>query len=178
MDRETFLFFLFFIISEIFSVSNSAEMSSNGELKSIDASERIKLVNLDFCNSKEAIIDIQDISSGDSVKYSITVEPGTTITVNIKGNPTTGYSQRMTTKPEETIVKVVGTEPNYVPVPHEEMMVGYGGIYVFKYLAIKPGTTSSTIEYARYFEIPHRCIFKTEIQFKVVDHCGEQILKE
>lgn len=162
----------------MFDNSKSTDVSSDSGLKSADTSDINKVVNLNFCNSREATVMIQEVGSVEFIRYHIIVEPGTAITVNIKGNPTTGYSQKMIIKPEESIVKPIGAEPDYVPAPHEAMMVGYGGIYVFRFLAVGFGETISTIEYARYFETPRKCIFKAEIQFEVVDHCNEKILKE
>ncbi|KAH8584243.1 cysteine protease inhibitor [Cryptosporidium sp. chipmunk genotype I] len=178
MNKKIFKLLLFFAISILFGISNAADMSSNDNFKPANDAGKIKLVNLDLCNSKEVTINVQDITSTDSVKYFVAVKLGTEITVNIKGNPTTGYSQKMIIKPDESVVKVINAEPSYIPEPHIETIVGYGGNYIFKFLAVGSGKTVSTIEYARYFESPPKCVFKTEIQFKVTDQCSEEILKE
>ncbi|CAD98482.1 hypothetical protein [Cryptosporidium parvum Iowa II] len=178
MNKTIFRLLFFFAIYIMIGISNASDMTSSGSLKASNNLEKVKLVNLDLCNSKEAIINVQDISSSDSIIYFITVKPGTEITVNIKGNPTTGYSQQMIIKPNDSIVKVIDAEPSYVPDPHPEGMVGYGGKYTFRFSAVGSGSTVSTIEYARYFERPPKCIFKTEIQFKVIDLPCEEIIKE
>ncbi|KAK9172016.1 Chagasin family peptidase inhibitor I42 family protein [Cryptosporidium meleagridis] len=158
--------------------SNASDVAFSDSSKTSSSVEKVKLVNLDLCNSKEATINVQDISSFDSVIYFINVNLGTEITVNIRGNPTTGYSQQMIIKPDNSIIKVADAEPSYVPDSHPDGMVGYGGNYIFKFLAVGPGSTVSTIEYARYFERPPKCVFKTEIQFKVTDLPCKEIIKE
>ncbi|KAJ1613011.1 hypothetical protein OJ253_272 [Cryptosporidium canis] len=131
-------------------------------------------ISLDYRNSNQVTIHVGDVSNTKSIRYSITVKVGTDVTFYVKGNPTTGYSQRVTTRPESSIVKVADTEPNYIPDKHSEMIVGYGGVYVFKFLAVGIGTTTSIIEYARYFENPPKSTFKTEIRFTVVDRLDGQ----
>lgn len=169
MKQYIFAFLLFFIFSMTIGTSNAASVGDgNGQ--------SIPSFKLNFCDSNEAKIDILDIMGSEGVIYSIVVRRETRITVRVKGNPTTGHSQKMTVCPDESIVKPVNTEPEYTPDPHKKMMVGYGGVYTFIFKAVGPGTTKAIIEYARYFEKPPKCVFKTEIEFIVTDECASKEL--
>lgn len=165
MNKNVFALLLLFVVSMMFGTSTAAATGDDQDAACLD---------LNFCDSSNAQINIMDISSSDGIKYSITVKLGTTIKVNVKGNPTTGYSQKMTVCPSDSIVKAINTEPEYIPDPHEAMMVGYGGVYTFTFSAVGLGITTTTIEYARYFEKPPKCIFKTEIKFIVTDKCEDK----
>lgn len=67
--------------------------------------------------------------------------------VTLDSNPTTGYQWHVTSI-DETIVRLVNDEY----VPPESALVGAGGKQVFTFEALKEGTTSIELEYARPWE--------------------------
>ncbi|KAF7457829.1 protease inhibitor I42 family protein [Cryptosporidium felis] len=127
------------------------------------------LIKFNYVHLSNVTIDIEHIGNSNKVVCSIIVSSGAEITVKLKGNPTTGYTQKVVVEPDDSIVKNVLLDPYYLPDPHDEMMVGYGGTYFFKFVAVGTGITSTTIEHARFFENPPVPILKTTIVFEVTD---------
>jgi len=70
--------------------------------------------------------------------------------VRLKGNPTTGYTWRTAELTGEAVEQL--GKPAYVPRQHPPGMVGVGGRFVFKFQAVKPGTSQIKLEYVRPWE--------------------------
>src|SRR5574344_2665341 len=70
---------------------------------------------------------------------------GSTMQINLKGNPTTGYSWESKIKDKSVIKKV---ENKYVPDKTDKNIVGSGGTYKYTFKATKPGTTTITFTYS------------------------------
>jgi inhibitor of cysteine peptidase len=81
---------------------------------------------------------------------TLEVTVGTTIEVQLQGNPTTGYGWR-TAKLDGDAVKQMG-KPKYQVRPHRPGMVGVGGTYTFRFEAVKAGTTALELHYLRPWE--------------------------
>ena len=78
------------------------------------------------------------------------------ITIELEGNPTTGYSWAYTMEPEG-IVREVSAEYRRVPEPGNSAEVpegraGRGGVFVFVFESLKPGTAELRFRYARPWE--------------------------
>lgn len=69
---------------------------------------------------------------------------GETVRVAVSGNPTTGYEWAVV---NSSTVKVVNS--TYMTEPHDEGMVGYGGVYMWDVTAEKAGTYVFGAEYKR-----------------------------
>jgi len=88
--------------------------------------------------------------SADQDGKSVTIAKGREIVVRLAGNPTTGFNWRVG-EISGAAVKSQG-EPTYVPTQHTQRMVGTGGTFVFKFLAVKPGKSTVKLVYARPWE--------------------------
>ncbi|MCR4676751.1 MAG: protease inhibitor I42 family protein [Sphaerochaetaceae bacterium] len=69
------------------------------------------------------------------------------ITVNVAGNPTTGYE--WTVEDTQSLKCVVS---DYVADPVDKEIVGAGGVYHFELIAKHPGTYTVDFKYARSWE--------------------------
>lgn len=81
---------------------------------------------------------------------TVTVTKNAQLEITLPGNITTGYSWKVTGLEGDSL-KPVG-QPQYLPSPAPAERVGTGGQFVFKFAAIKPGTTKLTLAYARPWE--------------------------
>ncbi len=88
--------------------------------------------------------------SADQDGKTVTVAKGREIVVRLAGNPTTGFNWKVS-EISGAAVKSQG-EPIYVPTQHAQRMVGTGGTFVFKFLAIKPGKSTIKLVYVRPWE--------------------------
>jgi len=70
-------------------------------------------------------------------------------TVELEGNPTTGYSWICTVAPEG-IVREVSNE--YIPANIGKNMVGSGGKFIFIFEAMAPGEAELNFKYLRAWE--------------------------
>lgn len=84
---------------------------------------------------------------------TVTVAPGTPITIELASNATTGYTWVPTTLPDYGHVAIDGpTEGTYVAPSTEPGVVGAGGTQVWTLHATKAGTTSFGLGYLRPWE--------------------------
>jgi len=91
------------------------------------------------------------LTEADSGKI-LDVKTGDTIEVVIAGNPTTGYEWTAALDPASSALLGQVGEPTYTPDSTDQMLVGSGGTYVFKFKAIKSGRAMLKLVYARSFE--------------------------
>ena len=81
---------------------------------------------------------------------TLDVVVGKTIVVSLEGNITTGYgwqTAELTGKAVESLGK-----PAYATRPHRPGLVGVGGVFTFKFKAVKPGTANLKLVYVRPWE--------------------------
>ena len=112
-----------------------------------------------FENSGEAIGDKVPQATKAFWRDGITVEPikikdvskssEKAVEINIKGNPTTGYSWRYNID-KEGIIKEDSNQ--YKQDNAESGMTGVGGMYTWKFSALKEGIAEVTFEYSRPWE--------------------------
>ena len=76
--------------------------------------------------------------------------PGKKVEIRLKGNPTTGFQWRLAELKSE-VVKADGKE-TYIPDKYDPPRVGSGGMYLFKFVAAKPGKATIKLEYLRSWE--------------------------
>ena len=88
-----------------------------------------------------------------------------TATVELEGNPTTGYTWVYTMSPEG-ILRELSNE--YVPDKAGSGIVGSGGKFIFTFEAISPGETELVFSYLRPWELAVPAI-NTVIYKAVVD---------
>lgn len=86
------------------------------------------------------------VLTADQSGSSFSVQPGDMVSIQLQGNPTTGYEWEDQSKPTAVFEK---KEVLYVP---DSSLVGSGGVYTFHYRAVKPGKTSLTLVYRRPWE--------------------------
>merc|ERR1711934_1265598 len=80
---------------------------------------------------------------------SVHCAQGEIFEVKMAGNPTTGYSWKSAVS--DSHVEQVG-EPVYNVNPHAPGMVGVGGMYTFKFKALKAGNAKIGFSYGRPWE--------------------------
>ncbi len=95
---------------------------------------------------KEPAQKLTDADSGKTVKVKV----GDSVTISLKGNPTTGYSWR-TAKLDGQSIEQSG-DPKYTVDTHQPGMTGVGGSFVFSFKAAKAGKTQISLEYVRPWE--------------------------
>jgi inhibitor of cysteine peptidase len=84
---------------------------------------------------------------------TVTVAPGTPITLELASNATTGYSWVPTTLPDYAFVAIDGpTEGVYVAPSSQPGLAGAGGTQVWALHATKAGTTTFGLGYLRSWE--------------------------
>jgi len=72
-----------------------------------------------------------------------------TVEINIKGNPTTGYSWKYNAESDG----IIKEESNQYKQDNSELgMSGVGGLYTWKFSALKEGTTEVIFKYSRPWE--------------------------
>jgi inhibitor of cysteine peptidase len=77
---------------------------------------------------------------------AVTVNAGTRVRVVLESNASTGYSWKVSTAPDATVLTSLG-EPYYVPPV--TTLLGASGHQVFDFVAVAPGTTSLQLAYER-----------------------------
>ena len=80
---------------------------------------------------------------------SLDIQKADTITIELEGNPTTGYTWVYTMVPEG-IVREVSNE--YIPDRTSGRMAGAGGRFIFTFEAIGQGETDLVFSYLRPWE--------------------------
>lgn len=78
------------------------------------------------------------------------VSSGENFTIILESNPTTGYSWHLDRKPDESIVKFLGSK--YVLPESNRNLDGAPGKEVLIFTAINRGTTTISIYYSRSWE--------------------------
>lgn len=91
-------------------------------------------------------VQLTKVDNGGTVNVTV----GQELEVRLAGNPTTGFSWARTGC-EGGAVAAVG-EGAYVQRPAQPGMVGVGGEFVFRFRAVKAGTTKLTFAYFRPWE--------------------------
>jgi inhibitor of cysteine peptidase len=77
--------------------------------------------------------------------WTVSVEEGSTFAVGLPANPSTGYSWRMTAAPEAPAAEFLDAE--FVQKDCQQGMVGCGGIELWRFRALSPGTVVVSLEY-------------------------------
>ena len=96
---------------------------------------------------KEPAQKLTDADSGKTVKVKV----GDSVTISLKGNPTTGYSWR-TAKLDGQSIEQSG-DPKYTVDTHQPGMTGVGGDRsCSSFKAAKAGKTQISLEYVRPWE--------------------------
>jgi inhibitor of cysteine peptidase len=85
-----------------------------------------------------------DVKTNESREVSV----GEEFTITLDSNPTTGYTWKMSTRPDESILGLTG---DYFEAPQTDM-VGAPGKHNFRFKALKEGKTSMVFIYWRSFE--------------------------
>ena len=74
---------------------------------------------------------------------------GNMATVELKGNPTTGYTWLYTMSPEGIVREIFN---DYIPDKTDENIVGSGGKFVFSFEAVSQGEAELVFSYLRVWE--------------------------
>jgi predicted secreted protein len=78
------------------------------------------------------------------------------MTIELEGNPTTGYSWAYTMEPEGVVREVLaeyrGAQGTGDSTGAPESRIGRGGVFVFVFESLKPGTVELRFSYARPWE--------------------------
>ncbi|MCX6056312.1 MAG: protease inhibitor I42 family protein [Chloroflexi bacterium] len=78
---------------------------------------------------------------------TISVKAGDSFTLTLAGNPTTGYVWELS-ELDQTFVSLTG-DPDYRA---DSNLTGAGGVYTYKFNALKAGTTTLKLIYRRPWE--------------------------
>ncbi len=81
-------------------------------------------------------------------KNSLTAEKGSTVTIRVEGNPSTGYGwEASEISPNLTLI-----EKRFEDTRKDPQLLGAPGIYVFTFKALDSGTGSVRLDYLRPWE--------------------------
>lgn len=105
--------------------------------------------------------------------HSVEVPLGAVVTIRLEGNITTGYSWQTAQLAGEALESL--GKPDYVEKPHAPGMVGVGGVFVFKFKAVKPGKAAVRLVYLRPWEKdkPPERTFGLTVEVKPAEPPGE-----
>lgn len=81
---------------------------------------------------------------------TVNLTTGDQFQVALGGNPTTGYAWTVNISDEGIVAAL--DEPRYEPDPESAGQVGAGGVYTWRFTAIREGSTRVNFAYARSFE--------------------------
>ena len=100
------------------------------------------------------IIDKPADSSIVNFKVSISTSFDDTLVINLKGNPTTGYSWTRTSSDTEILVPILQGDSEYSFSQSEGQrgLIGAGGTFTFKYKPSRAGNTILELKYYRSWE--------------------------
>jgi inhibitor of cysteine peptidase len=105
------------------------------------------------CIAQDAPKKIQDevvkLTAADNGK-TITTVAGTKIEIRLKGNPTSGY-EWILVKMKSKAVRADG-KGEYIPDKFDPPRMGSGGVFLFRFVASKPGNAIIDLEYLRVWE--------------------------
>ncbi len=96
--------------------------------------------------AEEKGMTVTEKANGTTVK----VARGSTLTIQLKGNPTTGFGWSIDQNNKEELSPV--GKPSYAPDRVQPGIVGSGGKFVFKFKAAKAGTSELKLVYQRAWE--------------------------
>ncbi|KAL7069123.1 hypothetical protein ACR3K2_03800 [Cryptosporidium serpentis] len=118
---------------------------------------------------KELIsVSIDTHNTSGTIKEVIYAHCGNIIEINLRGNPTTGYTYRMIDFPNTSIVKPLLIDPLYTQDHTTEHLLGVGGTFTFKFQAISVGKTSASLVYARHFEHRPIDLIRVDVTFEIL----------
>ncbi|MCX6011484.1 MAG: protease inhibitor I42 family protein [Chloroflexi bacterium] len=83
---------------------------------------------------------------GEDIKIGV----GQEFIIALGSNPSTGYSWEASY--DETMLELVGGEPEYEADEVGDDVVGAGGVELFRFLALAAGETEITLVYAQHWE--------------------------
>ncbi|KAK6588157.1 transmembrane protein [Cryptosporidium xiaoi] len=139
----------------------------------INTCDDSKPFQIDASDFKQVTINVNGLHASTDIHMLITTHIDTIININLTGNPTTGYTHKIVELPLESIVKFV--ESRYIPKKHKEVVLGFGGVYIFEFVSKSAGKTNARIDYARFFESQPNPLSKVFIEFIVVEHASGHI---
>ncbi|MGD9123850.1 MAG: protease inhibitor I42 family protein [Desulfarculaceae bacterium] len=90
-------------------------------------------------------VGIAQAQSAQRYDWAVSVEEGATFAVGLPANPSTGYSWRMAVAPEAPVAEFLDAE--FVQKDCQQGMVGCGGIELWRFRALSPGTAVVSLEY-------------------------------
>ena len=93
-------------------------------------------------------------------KYSIYAEE-LSLTLDIEGNPTTGYQWMLNTEDGKLDESITASEPSYKQNAAPEMMVGVGGYYKFNFDFSKDGEFDLELMYCRSWDLSDNPVYMT-----------------
>lgn len=102
----------------------------------------------------EVPIGVPQLLGQEASGSEVSLRPGETLEVLLAGNPTTGFLWE-TTGGLNGVVGALG-DPGFVVdfVPSEEPLAGVGGHFLFRFVALAPGSTTLELVYRRPFDPP------------------------
>lgn len=122
--------------AQLFNVKINAEAAKTETAKSADTKT----------GAAAKTIALSDGDNGGTIH----IQPGDTVRIKLRSNPTTGYSWALTGKLDEKVLKSNGNE--YKVNDHPEGMVGVGGNDTWTFQALAAGKTEIVLGYARPWE--------------------------
>lgn len=93
-------------------------------------------------------------------KYSIETK-GLSLTMEIEGNPTTGYQWMLNTAEDKLDKSITASEPSYAQNDAPEMMVGVGGHFTFDIDFSKDGEFDLEFMYCRSWDLTDNPVYMT-----------------
>ena len=93
-------------------------------------------------------------------KYSIHAD-GLSLTLDIEGNPTTGYQWMLNTDEGKLDKSITASEPSYKQNAAPEMMVGVGGYFKFDIDFSKDGEFDLEFMYCRSWDLTDNPVYMT-----------------
>ncbi len=87
-------------------------------------------------------------STTEANKNSLTAEKGSTVTIRVEGNPSTGYSwEASEISPNLTLI-----DRHFEDTRKDPQLLGAPGMFVFTFKALEAGTGSVRLDYLRPWE--------------------------
>ena len=93
-------------------------------------------------------------------QYSIQAD-GLAMTLDIEGNPTTGYQWVLNTDEDKLDKSISASEPSYKQNEAPEMMVGVGGYFKFEVQFSKDGEFDLEFMYCRSWDLTDNPVYMT-----------------
>jgi inhibitor of cysteine peptidase len=96
------------------------------------------------CGASEEARLVTEADNGTTVELGL----GERLTVRLESNPTTGFSWQLEVEPNGAFLRSAGHEY----VPPDDGLVGQGGIELWTFEGVAPGTTRIALVYLRPFD--------------------------